>query len=451
MIVIEKWTRTEVRALRMAALRMTQEEFAEILGFSVETIQKWEQKTSADRPIVRKSAAALDEQLGRLNASQLERFRAALASASALPDGHPVLSGTAVSGADEPPHTSDLGIAAWEIEDDVKRREFGKLATAGAVTIFIPESHGRIGMGDVQRLLAGVDALDQEDQRTGGAELVDLAVEKLTHAIDRLQTGTFDPSTGNAFTRATGELAVLAGWLAYDADRHPLARRCFADAMALGTEANDNDLIAHTCLYAANQSCSLARASLGGSPYKALQLADRARNLMRGRPPGRIHALVAVREAQAYGLLGDRMAFTRAIATAWRELDQAMQFEPLEEVPQWLRFVTHSELASAEARGYADLSELSRSVELYAAAVDRPAGMRNATIVRAWSAATRAGLGDVSGALEHGYPALVDLSAIASTRTLRRLAPVRTAVDQLPAGADFRDLYDSLAQKAITA
>ncbi|WP_280342474.1 helix-turn-helix domain-containing protein [Nocardia abscessus] len=451
MIVIDKWTRTEVRALRIAALRITQEELAETLGFNVETIQKWERKTRADRPVVRKSAAALDEQLRRLNASQLERFRAALANAPALQDGHSVLSGNVVSGADESPRTDDLGIVAWEVEDEVKRREFGKLATAGAVAVFLPESRGRIGMSDVQRLLAGVDALDQEDQRKGGAQLVDVAVEKLAHARDWLETGAFDPVVGNAFTSATGELAVLAGWLAYDGDRHQLARRCFADAMALGTEADDSDLIAHTCLYAANQSCSLARAGLGGSPHKALQLSARARDMMRGRPPGRIHALIAVREAQAYGLLGDRRVFGRAVATAWRELEQAMQFEPLEEVPQWLRFVTYSEIADHEARGYADMGDLRRSVDLYATAVDRPAKMRNATIVRAWSAATRARLGDISGALEHGFPALVDLSAIASTRTLRRLEPVRTAVDRLPAGAEFRDLYDALTQKAITA
>jgi hypothetical protein len=182
-----------------------------------------------------------------------------------------------------------------------------------------------------------------------------------------------------------------------------------------------------------------------------LQLTDRSRDLMRGRPPGRIHALIAVREAQAYGLLGDRMAFGRAVATAWRELEQALQFEPLEEVPQWLRFVTYSEIADHEARGYADMGDLRRSVDLYATAVGRPAGVRNATIVRAWSAATRARLGDISGALEHGFPALLHLSAIASTRTLSRLEPVRTAVDRSPAGADFRDLYDALTQKAITA
>ncbi|MBF6202610.1 hypothetical protein IU483_00575 [Streptomyces gardneri] len=451
-MIVSTWTRKEVRALREVALRMTQEEFAEKVGFQTATVQKWEQKTTAERPVKGRSAEALDTIYSNLDPAQRERFWHQLAAAPSQIDRHPVLSDTETDPS-KPANCGDdtPGVQVWEVDDDVKRREFNKLAAASTVAIFAPDSSGRIGMSDVQRLFDDVDALDQEDQRTGGTRLVGLAVEKLTHALDRLETGAFDSTTGSAFTRATGELAVLAGWLAYDADRHPLARRCFADAMALGTEANDDDLIAHTCLYAANQSYTLARSGLGGSPHKALQLSDRARGLMRGRPPSRIHALIAVRDAQAYGLLGDRMAFGRAIATAWRELDHAMQFEPLEEVPQWLRFVTYSEIADHEARGYADLGDLRRSVELYAAAVERPAGMRNATIVRAWSAATRARLGDISGALEHGFPALMDLSAIASTRTLRRLEPVRTAVDRLPAGGEFRDMYDSLTQKAVTA
>jgi hypothetical protein len=161
--------------------------------------------------------------------------------------------------------------------------------------------------------------------------------------------------------------------------------------------------------------------------------------------------LIALRDAQAYGLLGDRIAFGRAIATAWRELDGAMQFEPLEDIPQWLQFVTHSEVADHEARGYGDTGDLRRSAELYSKALEHPSGARNGTAILASSAAVRATLGDISGALEHGRAALANLSAISSTRTLRRLEPVRVAVEGVSAGMEFRDMYDSLEQKAITA
>jgi hypothetical protein len=306
-------------------------------------------------------------------------------------------------------------------------------------------------MNDARRLMDDVAALDQADQQSGGAGLVSFAARHLEQAKERLLTGAFDDRSGCAFTQATGELAVLTGWLAYDADQQELARRCYADAMALGAEADNPELIAHTCLYAANQSIALVRSGDGGSLHRALQLIDRARDLMRGRPPGRIHALIAVREAQARGLLGDREAFDRAIATAWRELEYAVEYEPLESVPQWLRFVTHSEVADHEARGYSDVGNLGHAFELYCAAMQHPAGPRNATGIRAWCASTRVGLGDLNGALEDGMAVLMNLSTVSSTRVLRALKPVHAAAVQSDAGADFLALYNSLDQKAITA
>lgn len=41
-MVVTRWTGVEVRALRTAALRITQEEFAEAAGFTVGVVRKWE-------------------------------------------------------------------------------------------------------------------------------------------------------------------------------------------------------------------------------------------------------------------------------------------------------------------------------------------------------------------------------------------------------------------------
>ncbi|WP_282775782.1 hypothetical protein [Nocardia sp. CC201C] len=447
-MIVSKWTATEVKTLRKVALRMTQAQFADDLGWDVKTIQKWEQRATVDRPVVGESAESLDTALARLDPVQLERFRLALAAAPRVADGHPGRDGIEPVGAvSESPSAGELGMYAWEVDDDVRRREFGKLAALGAVTMLAGE-HDRLGASDVRRLLHGVDTLEHEDQLSGGAALVDFAVEQLARAKHKLDTCAYDTATGDAFTSATGQLAVLAGWLAYDADRHPLARRCYADALALGTEADDADLIAHTCLYAANQSIALSRAG-AGSPYHALKLVHRARDLMRGRPPGRIHALIAIREAQAYGVVGDHTAFGRTLATAWREMDAAAQYEPIDECPQWLRFVSHSEIAGHEARGYGDLGETSRSVELYSAAAAEQTSPRNAMNLHAWSAASRAQVGDVTGAVAEGLPVLASLGEVSSTRTLRVLEPVRRTVEPLAVGSEFCGRFDALAQKAI--
>ncbi len=49
-MIVSKWTKVEVKALRSAALRLTQELLAERTGFRVATIRKWERATT-DRPV----------------------------------------------------------------------------------------------------------------------------------------------------------------------------------------------------------------------------------------------------------------------------------------------------------------------------------------------------------------------------------------------------------------
>lgn len=290
-------------------------------------------------------------------------------------------------------------------------------------------------------MLAAVDELEDRDQQIGGGALVQFALEQLAHAKKTLGSASYDTATGNAFASATGHLAVLAGWLAFDADLHPVARRCYADAMALASEAGDEDLIAHTCLYAANQSILLARRG-EGSPHRALRLVDRSRTLMRGRPPGRIHSLTAVREAQAQGIIGDRAEFGRAIATAWREVESAIDFEPWEECPQWLRFVSRSEVRGHEARGLEALGEVRRSIDLMEAAAREQTGTRNAVNMRACIAAAHARAGDIPAAVAVGMPVLDELEHVASGRTLRVLEPVRSADD--PIADDFRARFAAL-------
>ncbi|MFE4714822.1 helix-turn-helix domain-containing protein, partial [Paenibacillus sp. NPDC056722] len=251
-MIVSKWTKVHVKKLREDALRITQEDLSGITGFAVGTVQKWEQRATVERPVVGRSAEVLDSLLADLTPPQLARFKEALTQADPRVDMHP---GHTVT---PPPVVG--GTDVREVDNDVKRRDFGRLAAAGAAAILLPGDSASIGPTDVTRLLNGVEMLEREDQQSGGGGLVDFAVEQLALAQHKIETCTYDSATGNAFISATGQLAVEAGWLAYDADRHPLARRCYADAIALGTEADDPDLIAHTCLNAANQSVALSRA-----------------------------------------------------------------------------------------------------------------------------------------------------------------------------------------------
>lgn len=449
-MIVTNWTGIEVKALRIAALRLTQEAFAEQLGYQAVTVRKWE-RAHDTRPVRGKSALDLDTELARLNEDQAERFWAAVTEARSAVSVHP---GVYRADASTDRSGGSLGVYAWEVDGDMKRREFGKLAAAAGATVVLDSwdlDGDRIGMSDARRLLDRVDQLVSEDQRAGGAPLVSYAVQGLARAKNQLETCAFDAATGDAFASATGELAVMTGWLAFDADMHPLARRCFSDAMALASQADNADLTAHTCLSAANQSIALTQMGQA-SPHHALKLVDRARDLMRGRPPGRIHALIAIRQAQAVGLLGDRKAFGRAIATAWREVDQAVEHEPIEECPAWLRFVGHAEVRGHEARGYGRVGDLTRAVDLLEAAVNDQASVRNSVNARAWLASARAATGDIAGALAEAMPVIEHLgNRVSSPRTVRVLVPVRRATSGSSMGAEFGQRFDTLTQTAINA
>ncbi len=430
-MTVSRWTSMEVRALRVAALRETQEEFAERAGYMLPTIKKWHRATW-DKPVRGRSAEALDTMLRELDDEQRARFDTETAAV-----GGPIPRGAEVVGR---PGMA-LGTYAWEVDSDVRRREFGKLATAVTASAVGWSCGDHIGAADAQRLLAAVDELYERDQQMGGGALVQFALEQLAYAKHTLDTASYDTAAGNAFASAAGHLAVLAGWLAYDSDLHQVARRCYADALALASEAGDEDLIAQICLCAANQSIVLARSGQS-SPYHALKLIDRARTLAHGRPPGRIHALIAGREASARGLLGDRIGFGRAVATAWREVEHAICYEPLEECPQLLRFVTPAEIRGLEARGYGEIGEIRKSIELLDASASEEAGTRNAVNDRAHAAVAHVRMGDIQSALALGTAVLTELENVTSGRTLRVLDPVRT-VDH-PAAEEFRDRFAAL-------
>ncbi|WP_327097881.1 hypothetical protein OIE68_03095 [Nocardia vinacea] len=429
-MIVSRWTGVEVKALRVAALRMTQDEFAAQVGYEPPTIRKWE-KATVSRPVRGKSAQDLDSELARLNDQQAQRFRAAVADDS-LAMGAPHI--------------------AREVEgDEVKRREFGVLL---GTAIALPAVNSapfpsRIGIADAHRLAANVEDIARREQIVGGTALVQTAVDDLERAKAVLETCAFEEQAGKAFMRAAGELATIAGWLAYDSEMHPLARRCYADAFALANQAGDEELTVHVCLNAAHQATTLSRSGQA-NPHRALGLIGRARDLSRGRSPGRVHALMAIREAQAYGVLGDRTGFGKAVATAWRELDFAFEHESSGECPRWLRFVTTTEIRCHEARGIGDLGDLAKAATLSAGLALEQAGARNAANYRAGWAAALANAGDIEGAADQGLSVITDLEReISSTRTLKLLAPIRDAVQGN--SDEFRQRFDDLARRVTTA
>ncbi|CCF64899.1 helix-turn-helix domain-containing protein [Nocardia cyriacigeorgica] len=429
-MIVETWTRVEVRALRDAALRMTQEQFAEQIGWSVATVRKWERATES-RPVRGQRAADLDSWLAKLSPEQMRRFALAVSGPRAAAQRHSP--------------SGDI-----EDEADVNRREFSMAAALTVATL--PQwKPSRIGMADVNRLNAFTAELEAAQQRVGGAGLLPTAVDALERTRGLLHSCVFDDATGKAWMSAVGELAVQTGWLAYDADQTQLAWRCYSDALSLAFTADDDDLTVHACMNAALQSTTLARIGRA-SPSYALALTRRAGDLVRRRPAGRIHALIAAREAAAYGTAGDASSVAKAMSAAWREMDNAMADEPVDQCPAWLRFVSHSEVRFHEARACTDMSNHNRALSLFEVVAGEPASPSNTVHAAAWWSASLARTGDMGEAIATGLPVLEALETwLASPRALKVLEPVRASAERLPEGEEFRARYDALTTTKGTA
>ncbi|MEV0110835.1 helix-turn-helix domain-containing protein [Nocardia sp. NPDC050799] len=422
-MIVETWTRVEVRALRDAALRMTQEQFAEEIGWSVATVRKWE-RTTESRPVRAQRAADLDSWLAELSHEQMRRFALAVSAGRAVALRHP------------PPGGGDD-------EADVNRREFNKAAVL-AVAVAPTWNPSRIGMADVDRLNAFTTELEAADQTVGGAGHLPAAIDAMERAQSLLHSCVFDEATGRAWMSAVGALAVETGWLAYDANRMQLARRCYSDALSLASMADDDALAVHACMNASLQTIALARTG-HASPSYALALTRRAGALARRQPTGRIHALIAAREAAGYGVAGDRSGVERAMSAAWREMDNAADHESLDECVSWLRFVNHSEIRGHEARASTDFGHHTRAVALYEVAASEPASAGSTAHRAAWWSAALARTGDTRAAIEAGMPVLGALEEwLASPRAFKVLQPVRLAADTVAEGEEFRVRYDAL-------
>jgi len=186
-----------------------------------------------------------------------------------------------------------------------------------------------------------------------------------------------------------------------------------------------------------------------GSAGRARRFAARATDLTHGLPPGRIHALLAVREATAHAALGDTAAFGRSISSAWREMDRAVDHETPDDCPAWLRFMSHAEVLYHEAKGNSLLGQHDRAVELYGrVAAEFTASPRNTANYRATLAAAFASIGDTDAAATEGTAALHQLgNGISSPRALRLLDPVRDLLEDQPDGAAFTDHYNAVARQ----
>jgi hypothetical protein len=272
------------------------------------------------------------------------------------------------------------------------------------------------------------ERLSSRDQSVGGAALLRQALRQWHRARRMLDESDYPEAVGRDLLGVTGNLAICAGWLAFDAADVPLARRMYSEALLLAGSAGDPVLIAHVLEKLSMLSSHVARENGSrGMARESLRLADQAAEAARHELMPRLQALIALRRANAASLLGDKPAFRSAITRARHDLDRPASMED----PAWIRFVDGSEIATQEAVGHQNLGDPATASLLHRESLDAPdLSRRNRACGQAQLAAALAQSGDVTAAVSEGTAVLPALAeGVTSVRTLNHLRPVRAAAE----------------------
>ncbi|RCG22761.1 hypothetical protein DQ384_34715 [Sphaerisporangium album] len=294
------------------------------------------------------------------------------------------------------------------------------------------------GRQELELLRQSALNLDAIDQRYGGDQLVATARAHLMWIGQLLERDTYPDGIARDLRGIAGQFTISLGWFCYDADQQGSARMHYADGLSAALSVNDNPLATRVLSNMALQSVHLDK---GREALKFARLAQVCAD--EWAAPPRVIALLAVREAQAFAVLGDEPAFQRAIRRAWTAFD----LDVTDRDPHWAAFLNPAEMKTLEGAGRLTLGQYAHAVRLLAeAAESQPLEYsRNRVMALGNLAHAAVKADDIDRAVEAvaGSLDLVE-SGLSSTRAKRRLAEVRDGLTPYRASGQVREVTERL-------
>ncbi len=174
----------------------------------------------------------------------------------------------------------------------------------------------RINSSLVEIIQKRTEALQHLDDEMGSGDLLNTVSADVKLVANLLRNASYSEEIGQLLFRASAELCHLAGWLAFDSNRHAAAQSYWLAGLRA----------AHTAGNRALGVVSLARlcdqATWVGLPQDALQLAQAAQSRSKGVLSDRDGALLALFSAQAHARTGDLQSHAKALNQATELFDR---------------------------------------------------------------------------------------------------------------------------------
>jgi hypothetical protein len=211
----------------------------------------------------------------------------------------------------------------------------------------------RVGEANVAAVRELTATFRRLDNQLGGGYARSTVVQYLNDEVTpMLKHGAYTEKTGAALFSAAAGMTLLAGWMAYDLEQHPIAQRYLIQALRLAQAGGDEALGGEIL---AAMSC---QAAYLGDGMDAVDMARVAARAARRTGYGRLLSEALATEAQGHALAGDRAACASTLTQAHRALDGAGS-----DGPAWLEYFDGAYLSAKAGRALLDSGDSAGAVE----------------------------------------------------------------------------------------
>ncbi|WP_158228179.1 XRE family transcriptional regulator [Pseudonocardia sp. MH-G8] len=337
--------------------------------------------------------------------------------------------------------TGSVGTTTEDGEGWMLRRDFLRAGSAMAVGGLLAAGLGVGASGrasvdvvdELRRRLVGLRALDVH---MGGADTYGLYAAEAQVSSQMLRTASPGESVRRELLALHAEQSQQAGWAAFDAGWHDLARAHYVESHSAADEAGEPGLAGNALALHAYQLIALDR------PARVLSEKSVLAAQQDGVEAG-VRVLLHSRAAWTFALDGDVEATASSLGLAEEALAERSNM-----TPDYAAWVDETELAIMSGRCWSELRRPLRAVPVLESALGRYSNIhaRDKALYSSWLADSYIDAGEIEQAAAVTRSSLEIMGDVASVRPRQRLAAV---ANRLTPHRDLSVVRDLLSSDAL--
>lgn len=305
-----------------------------------------------------------------------------------------------------------------------------------------PASSGRrkVGAADIDALRSMTAAFRDLDNRVGGGRVRHTVVQYLHSDVAPLLRASYSGAVGRRLFAAAAELTKLAGWMAYDDEKHGLAQRYLIQSLRMARTAGDPALGAEILAAMSHQ------ATYVGRPGDAVDLARAAQIGARRAGIPALESECHLVEAHGHAARSDPAACSAALTAAEKAFEQVAGTPP-----PWLRYFDEAYLSAKFAHCFRELSDARRTGDYAERSLRMSDGYQRGRAFNLCLLASSRASGEPLEAVRVGEQAMAVAEGLSSRRSLSYLRDLQHRLgphDQMPVVADFRQRVAAFTARA---